>query len=142
VKCQRCPTPLELVVAIDERGLPPSSPDHDTVYDWSKVLSCPGCGFGELRVFSHDCWPSEDDVDMEWSTQLPPSTLTVIRDGLAGCPDPVVPACECPVHVSLRETRTRPGKLRIRPRRDGTRPDAFVVLRDDGVPEFIYTPTA
>jgi hypothetical protein len=68
--------------------------------------------------------------------------LTLLREGLAACPDPTVPACACPVHASLRETEKGMKRLRIHPRREGDRPDVFVLLRDDGVPEFIYTPTA
>jgi len=142
VKCLRCGTPQEQVVALSLRGVPHGAEGHDTVHDWSVVMSCPACGFGELRVFSHDCWapPWDEEWDMEWSAQLPPSPLAVIRDGMVACQDPTATACECPTHVSLRETRIKPTKLRLD--RDGERPDAHVALRDDGVPEFIYTPTA
>lgn len=134
--CLRCGSPLELVVAIHERGLPPAHPDHDTVHDWSRVLSCPSCGYGDLRHFSHDCWPSEEDIDMAWSTQLAPAALAMVRSGLATCPDPSAPACACTVHMSLRDTEKRVRRLGILPPEDGERPDAPVVLRADGVPEF------
>lgn len=142
MKCLRCGTAQELVAALSLRGVSHGSEGHDTVHDWSVVMSCPACGFGELRVFSHDCWapPWDEEWDMEWSAQLPPSPLAVIKDGMAACQNPAAAACECPAHVSLRETRIKPDKLRLD--RDGERPDAHVALRDDGVPEFIYTPTA
>jgi hypothetical protein len=140
VRCLRCSAPQDLVVFVSERGLPPADPAHDTVHDWSKVLSCPGCGYGDLRAFSHDCWPWEEDVDMEWSTSLPPDQLALIVEGLAVCPDPAVPTCECPLHTSLRDSVLRPAKLRIQPWREGTRPDGFVARRADGVPEFVATP--
>jgi len=126
-------------VAIDERGVPSDHPDHDTVYDWSRVMSCPDCGYGELRHFSHDCWPSEDEIDMEWSTQLLPAALALVKEGVAACPDPAAPACACPVHASLRESEKGMKRLRIYPRREGERPDAAVALRDDGVPAFIHS---
>jgi hypothetical protein len=137
VMCLRCRSPLELVVAIDERGVPSGEPGHDTVYDWTRVMSCPSCGYGDLRQFSHDCWPWEDEIDMEWSTQLQPEALALIRKGLAACPDPTVPTCQCLAHVRLRDTENHPKNLRIYPRREGDRPDGHVALRDDGAPEFI-----
>jgi len=141
VRCLRCGSPLDLVVAIHQRDTPPG-PGHQ-VWDWSRVMSCPSCGYGDLRHFSHDDWPSEEHADMEWSTQLPPAALAVVREGVATCPDPADPACECTAHASLRESENRVRRLRIHPRSDeGERPDAHVVRRDDGVPEFIYTPTA
>lgn len=142
MNCLRCRSPQELVVAIDERGVPLGHPDHDTVYDWSRVMSCPSCGFGEVRHYSYDSWPSEDEIVMEWSTGLPLDALTVLKEGVAACPDTSVPACACPVHTSLRETEKGMKRLRVHPRREGERPDVYVALRDDGVPEFIYTPTA
>lgn len=141
MNCLRCRSPLELVVAIYERGTPPGPGPHQ-VWDWTRAMACPSCGYGDLRHFSHDDWPSEEDVDMEWSTQLPPAVLTLLREGVAGCPDPSVAACGCPAHVSLRESEKGVRRLLIRPHREGERPDAHVALRDDGVPEFIYTPTA
>lgn len=142
MRCLRCGTPLEQVAALSLRGVPHGEEGHQTVRDWSVVLSCPGCGYGELRSFSHDCWkpPWEEEWDMEWSTQIPPEPLALIRQGMATCPDPTASACECPAHVSLRKTRTRPGNLQLGDK--GARPDAHVALRDDGVVEFIYTPTA
>jgi hypothetical protein len=141
VKCLRCGSPQDLVVAIEERGVPADHPDHDTVYDWTRVLSCPTCGYGDLRAFSHDCWPWEDEVDMEWSTQLPPAALALLREGVAACPDPTLPSCPCPAHVSLRKTHSYAKNLRIYPRREGDRPDASVTLRADGMPEFISSST-
>jgi hypothetical protein len=126
-------------VAVHERGMPPG-PGHHHVFDWSRVLSCPSCGYGDLRHFSHDDWPSEEDVDMEWSTQLQPDALTVLKAGVAACPDPTLPACECAVHVSLRESEKGIRRKRIYPRgEDGERPDVFVALGDDGAPEFMHT---
>ena len=140
--CLRCGSPLDLVVAIDERGVP-TGPGHNYIYDWSRVLSCPSCEHGDLRHFSHDCWPSEDEIDMEWSTQVSPAGLAVLEEGLALCPDAAVPTCECAVHASLRESEKGMKRLRLYPRHEeGERPVVSVALRDDGVPEFIYTPTA
>jgi hypothetical protein len=130
------------VVALSSRGVSHYAEGHDTIHDWSVVVSCPSCGYGELRSFSHDCWkpPWEEEWDMEWTTQIPPEPLVLIRQGMAACPDAAASACECPTHVSLRKTRTRAENLRLGEK--GARPDAHVALRDDGVPEFIYTPTA
>jgi hypothetical protein len=146
VTCPRCAAAQELVIAIDLRGVPHTDTGHDTVYDWSVVLACPGCGYGELRAFSHDCWaqPWDEEWDMEWSTQLPPAALAVLKDGMATCPDPSATACECPTHVSVRATYDRAPNLRIdRVPSDelGTsRPDAHVGVTPDGVPEFVYRP--
>ena len=140
--CLRCGERQKLVAAVDLRGVPHGDAGHDTVYDWSTVLSCPTCGHGELRVFSHDCWapPWEEEWDMEFSAEIPPEPLALIKRGMAGCPDPSAVACECPTHVSLRDSRTRPRKLRISPPKEGERPNAHVALRDDGVPEFADAP--
>jgi hypothetical protein len=122
------------VVAIHSRGVPHTADGHDTVYDWSKVLLCHGCGDGELVSFSHDCWapPWEEEWDMGWSTRLTAAAVGTLRRGLASCPDPSTPSCECPVHESLRASRTQATNL--------GRDDSVtgkVALRDDGVPEFI-----
>lgn len=123
-------------MAISLRGVAHHAEGHDTVYDWSVVMACPSCGHGELRVFSHDCWapPWDEEWDMEWSTQIAPEPLAVLKNGMATCQDPTASACECPAHVSLRETRSRPDKLRTD--REGDRPSAHVTVRADGVPEF------
>jgi hypothetical protein len=107
------------------------------------VLSCPSCGYGELRTFSHDCWspPWDEEWDMEWSAQLSPDTLAVLRKAVASCPDPSETGCECPVHISLRATTTIPANLRIdtAPRAEPAtgRPDAHVTLTEAGVPAFV-----
>ena len=137
MKCLRCGERQEPVVAIDLSGVPHGTAGHNVMYDWTTVLSCPGCGYGEVRHHSHDCWsdPWDEEWDMTWSTQLPPAPLALLRQGMATCPAPADPACECTAHASLRETRRRMSNLLLG--RDGTRPDGGVLLRDDGVPEFV-----
>jgi hypothetical protein len=50
------------------------------------------------------------------------------------------------VHVSLRETYSKAGNVRLdrvpATERGTARPNAHVALRDDGVPEFGYPPKA
>lgn len=129
---------------IDLRGVPHSSAGHEHVYDWDVVLSCTGCEFGELRVYSHDCWSHYEDEewDMEWSGQLDAATLDLLRRSLSHCPDTSDPACACAAHVSLRKTSAYTHKLRIddAPRATlGTdRPFSTVALNDDGVPRFVH----
>jgi hypothetical protein len=148
VRCLRCAAEQDLVVAIDLRGVPHGQADHDTVYDWTVILACQDCGFGELRNFSHDCWaqPWDEEWNMEWSTQVPPAALTLLLDGMVTCPDRAATACECPTHVSLRATYNRPRNLRLDRAPKGelgtTRPDAHVGRTAAGVPEFVYAPTA
>ena len=136
----RCGERQELVVAIDLRGVPHGSAGHEHVYDWDIVLSCTGCEFGELRVYSHDCWShyEDEDWDMEWSGQLDAATLDLLRRSLSDCPDTSASACECAAHVSLRKTSSHPNKQRIDDNvvREGERPFAKVTLSDDGVPKF------
>lgn len=143
MRCLRCDAAQELVIALDLRGVPHHSAGHHTVYDWDVVLSCPSCGYGELRTFSHDCWaqPWDEEWDMEWSAQLPPDTLAVLRQAVATCADPSVTTCECPAHTSLRATTTIPNNLRIdtAPKTELAtgRPDAQVTLTENGVPAFV-----
>jgi hypothetical protein len=147
VTCPRCAAAQELVIAIDLRGVPHTTTGHKTVYDWSVVLACPGCGYGELRAFSHDCWaqPWDEEWDMEWSTQIPPAALAMLMHGMAACPDPSATACECPTHVSVRATYNRAGNLRVegvpKDKLATERPDAHVGVTPDGVPEFVYRPS-
>jgi hypothetical protein len=140
--CLRCGERQELVVDIDLRGVPHNTTGHDTVYDWDIVLSCTGCEFGELRIFSHDCWShyEDEDWDMEWSGQLDAATLDLLRRSLANCPDTSDPKCECAAHVSLRETAAYTPKQRIDRNvvREGERPFSKVALNDDGVPRFAH----
>ena len=146
MRCPRCDAVQELVIAIDLRGVPHSDVGHETVYDWSVVLACPGCGYGELRAFSHDCWaqPWDEEWDMEWSTQIPPAALALVREGMATCPDRSASGCECPTHLSMRATYHRAGNLRVegvpKDRLATARPDAHVARTEDGVPEFGYAP--
>ncbi|GAB1512371.1 hypothetical protein [Actinophytocola sp. KF-1] len=139
--CLRCGERQELVVDIDLRGVPHTASGHDTVHDWDIVLACTGCEFGELRIFSHDCWShyEDEDWDMEWSGQLDAATLALLRRALADCPDTSDPACGCAAHVSLRETAAHTHKQRIDRNvvREGERPFSKVVLNDDGVPRFV-----
>ncbi len=127
---------------IDLRGVPHSHAGHDTVYDWDVVLSCTGCEFGELRVYSHDCWShhEDEDWDMEWSGQLDAQALDLLRRALAACPDTSNPACGCAAHASLRKTAAYTPKQRIDPNvvREGDRPFAKVAISDDGVPRFAH----
>jgi len=144
VKCLRCGAAQDLVIVIDLRGVPHHSTGHQTVYDWDVVLSCPSCGYGELRVYSHDCWaqPWDEEWDMEWSAQLPPDTLAVLREAAATCPDSSVAGCGCPVHLSLRATASAGAKFRIDTAPRSTladdRPNATVTVTD-GVPAFRYS---
>ncbi|MBB4912393.1 hypothetical protein [Actinophytocola algeriensis] len=140
--CLRCGERQELVVDLDLRGVPHGFAGHDTVYDWDIVLSCTGCEFGELRVYSHDCWAPrwDEEWDMEWSGQLDAATLDLLRRSLSACQDRSDPKCGCAAHVSLRKTSAYTHKLRIDPNvtPEGERPFAKVTLSDDGLPTFAY----
>ncbi|MFJ9853791.1 hypothetical protein [Streptomyces sp. NPDC101150] len=126
--CERCGVARRPVAEIHERGVPHGSgPEHSQVHDYTRVLECPECGHGVLYHFSHDCfwpWEPDDPWDMDWTWRLEPEDLARLRQGLAGCPDPLFARCACPAHGALRDDR----------RADVTEDEARVLLADDGLP--------
>jgi len=125
--CDRCGAERQLLVGIHERGVPHGAEGHNVVYDYVKVFGCPGCGYGIHWRFSHDCWndPWEEAWDMDWTRELTPADLTVLRQGLAGCPDPLADECACAAHAMLRISTDAVA---------GRRPS--VALTDGGLPVF------
>lgn len=133
MRCLRCQNDQVLVVAIEE-----GSTSHTR--HWTDVHRCGICDEGEIRSFSHDSWPSEDEWDMTWSARMATADLDRLAGALLDCPDPAVPACECAAHQLLRKTTQSIGDSRI----DGLRrvaPDdrnwRRVTLTEDGLPEVV-----
>ena len=110
---------------------------------YTDVWQCGTCDEGEIRLFSHDSWPSEDEWDMTWSARMATADVNRLAGALLDCPDPAVPACECAAHLLLRKTTETIGGSRI----DGSRavgPDdrawRSVALTGDGLPEVVPSP--
>jgi hypothetical protein len=133
VRCLRCKEDQDLVVAIEE-----GSTSHTR--HWTDVYRCGTCDEGEIRHFSHDSWPSEDEWDMTWSARMATADLDRLAGALLDCPDPAVPACECAAHQWLRKTTRFLGASRI-DGEDAVRPDdrcwRSVVLTEDGLPDVV-----
>ncbi|MFI9047959.1 hypothetical protein [Streptomyces sp. NPDC053427] len=131
-ECERCGAVRRPVVEIHERGVPHGSgAEHSQVHDYARVLECPGCGHGVLHHFSHDCYlepwlaaERDEPWDMDWTWRLAPEDLARLRQGLAGCPDPLADRCRCPAHGVLRGER----------RASVSEDEARVVLGEDGLP--------
>lgn len=107
---------------------------------WTEVWRCGTCVEGEIRHFSHDSWPSEDEWDMTWSARMATADLDRLAGALLDCPDPAVPACECAAHELLRKTTRSIGGSRI-DGDDAVRPDdrnwRRVTLTDNGLAEVV-----
>lgn len=133
MRCLRCRNDQVLVVAIEE-----GSTSHTR--HWTEVHRCGTCDEGEIRHFSHDSWPSEDEWDMTWSARVATADLDRLAGGLLDCPDPAVPACECVAHQLLRKTTRYIGPSRI-DGADAVGPDErswrTVALTGDGLPEVV-----
>lgn len=124
---------MALVVAIER-----SSTGH--TMSSSSVWRCRPCGEGELRKFSHDSWPSEDEWDMNWALRVSGEDLDRLAGALRTCPDATAPACECAAHDLLRKTRYAVYGARI-DEPGAVDPEALPVVRvalaEDGLPELV-----
>lgn len=95
---------LQPLVWIHVRGIPPSEPEHNIIYDYSGILVCQACGYGQLEKFSHDCWSHDEDWDMYWWFALNPDDTKSLAQLLVACPNPLDARCTCPIHASLRHS--------------------------------------
>jgi hypothetical protein len=92
------------VVWMAEAGIPHGDEGHELVYSAAVISCCESCGHGQLERYSHDCFSfyQDEDWDMYWWYALDPTTVTDLRQQLAGCPDPANGRCDCPVHTAWR----------------------------------------
>jgi hypothetical protein len=60
------------------------------------------CGRSQMRKFEHDCFDWEDVWNQyEWYV-LDPADTSRLATSVEKCPNPLSPACDCPVHKALR----------------------------------------
>ncbi|MBN2006508.1 MAG: hypothetical protein JXA21_24365 [Anaerolineae bacterium] len=103
-KCLVCGKPAQVLMELDEHGIPHGEPGHNVAYSYAVISVCGACGHGVLEKYSHDCWDYDEDWDMYWWYALAPGDVAELRRCLTGCPNPLNHACDCPVHVALRKS--------------------------------------
>ncbi|MEW5985083.1 MAG: hypothetical protein AB1791_00450 [Chloroflexota bacterium] len=102
-QCAHCQaTGLRLLAVIDQRGVPPGQDGHTFWYSHVVVMACGSCGRGQIESLDHDCFDMDDVWDQyEWYVLEAADTLQLAQH-LSTCPAPMLPTCDCAVHLALR----------------------------------------
>ena len=103
VGCQICRADVTTVVMVLERsGIPPGEPGHAIAYSHTMMVRCGTCGGGTIEVRDYDSFDYEEVIDQyEWYICDTDSCDRLVSMATA-CPRSLDPACDCPVHQSLR----------------------------------------
>ena len=95
---------IKPLMFVDEKGIPPAMEGHAIVYSQLVLSVCQICGCGQIEKFEHDCFDWEDLWNQyEWYLLDPPD-MARLMEIVRKCPNPVSPACDCPIHTALRST--------------------------------------
>jgi hypothetical protein len=100
---------VRLLLNLSVEGVPHGAPGHTFTFGYNIVTVCEACGHGQLEKYSHDCfhYEGDEDWDMYWWYALRPADVTLLRELLPHCPDPLNAICACALHQSLRVSSMR-----------------------------------
>ena len=90
-------------VWIEKEGIWPSDLGHELVYSHIVLYQCLDCASAQIERYSHDCYPRDEPWDAwDWYALSPLDAPSLGHLIMKLCPEPLNPACDCPIHIALR----------------------------------------